>query len=138
MVDLKEKKIGEFKYIFYGVDVFSKMMFGSFIKTKHTDEIVREFMLKYVQSGGMLLDKLWSDCGGEFNSGMLKDLCESLGIEADTGPAYTLTSNAVVERHHAIVDRILEKMVEDRPGIDIQEALGWAIHLHNMYPRTYG
>ena len=61
----------------------------------------------------------------------------SLGIEADTGPAYTLTSNAVVERHHAIVDRILEKMVEDRPGIDIQEALGWAIHSH-MYPGTHG
>ena len=87
-VDLKEKKIGEYKYIFYGIDVFSKMMFGSFIKTKHTDEIVREFMLKYVQPGGMMPDKLWSDCGGEFNLRMLKDLCESLGIEADTGPAH--------------------------------------------------
>ena len=137
-VDLKEKNIAGFKFIFYGIDVFSKMMFGSFIKTKQTSEIVREFMIKYVQPGGMMPDKLWSDCGGEFNSAMLKDLCESLGIEVATGPAYTPTSNAVVERHHAVVDRILEKMIEERPGIDVQEALGWAIHSHNSYPGTHG
>ena len=113
-------------------------MFGSLIKSKHTSEIVREFMLKYVQSGGLMPDKLWSDCGGEFNSTMLKDLCENLNVEVATGPGYTPTSNAVVERHHAVVDRILEKMLEERPNIDAQEALGWALHAHNSYPGTHG
>ena len=96
-VDLKEKNLQGFKYIFYGIDVFSKLMFGSLIKSKHTSEIVREFMLKYVQSGGLMPDKLWSDCGGEFNSTMLKDLCENLNVEVAKGPGYTPTSNAVVE-----------------------------------------
>ena len=41
VVDLKEKKLQDFKYIFYGIDVFSKLMFGSLIKTKQTSEIVR-------------------------------------------------------------------------------------------------
>ena len=38
-------------------------------------------------------DKLWSDCGDEFNS----DLCEILNVEIATGPGYTPTSNAIVE-----------------------------------------
>ena len=137
-VDLKEKKLQDFKYIFYGIDVFSKLMFGSLIKTKQTSEIVRELMVKYVQGGGIMPDKLWSDCGGEFNSDMMKDLCENLNIEIATGPGYTPTSNAIVERHHAVVDRILEKMMEERPEMDPQEALGWALHAHNSYPGTYG
>ena len=137
-VDLKEKKLQDYKYIFYGIDVFSKLMFGSLIKTKQTSEIVREFMVKYVQGGGMMPDKLWSDCGGEFNSCMMKDLCENLNVEIATGPGYTPTSNAVVERHHAVVDRILEKMMEEKPEMDPQEALGWALHAHNSYPGTYG
>ena len=43
VVDLKDKKLEEFKFIFYGIDVFSKLMFGSFIKTKHTSKIVRVY-----------------------------------------------------------------------------------------------
>ena len=55
--------------------------------------------LNWFNNGGMMLDKVWSECDGEFNLGMLEDLCESLGIEVHT-------SNAVVERHYAFVDRI--------------------------------
>ena len=43
-------------------------------------------MTKYVQGGGMIPDKLWSDCGGEFTSTMMKDLCENLNIEITTSP----------------------------------------------------
>ena len=69
---------------------------------------------------------------------MMKDLCETLNVEIATGPGYTPTSNAIAERHHAVVDRILEKMLEEKPEIDPQDALGWAIHAHNSYPGTYG
>ena len=43
-------------------------------------------------------------------------------------------SNAVVERLHAVVDRILEKMLEEKLDMDPQEAPGWALHAHNSYP----
>ena len=67
-VDLKEKKLQEYTYIIYGIDMFSKLVFGSLIETKQTNKIVRELIVKYVQGGGMMPDKLWSDCGGESNS----------------------------------------------------------------------
>ena len=83
-------------------------------------------------------DKLWSDCGGEFNSVIMKDLCENLNLEIATGPEYTPTSNTIVEKYHAVVDRFLEKTLEEKPNMNPQEALGWAIHAHNSYPGTFG
>ena len=118
--------------------MFSKLIFGNVIKTKETKEIVREIMMKCVQGGGMIPDKLWSDCRGEFNSTMMKDLCENLNVEIATGPGYTPTSDAIVESHHAVVDRILEKILEEKPDMNLRDALGWAIHAHNSYPGTYG
>ena len=83
-----------------------------------TNEIVRELMVEYVQGGGMIPDKLWFDCGGEFNLVMMKELCESLNVEIATGPGNIPTSNAIVERHHTVVDRILEKMLEEKPDMN--------------------
>ena len=137
-VDLKDKTVGVFKFIFYGIDVFTRLMFGVFLKSKKTEEVVRAFMVRYVQSGGMIPNKLWSDAGGEFNSDMMKELCEALGIEPYTGPGYTPTSNALVERHHAVVDRIFEKLMEESPNMDPPVALGWAVHSHNTYPGQHG
>ena len=37
-----------------------------------------------------------------------------------------------------MVYRILKKMMEGKPEMDPQDALGWAKYAHNMYPRTYG
>ena len=41
-----EKKLQDYKYIFYKIDEFLKLIVGSLIKTKETKEIVREIMTK--------------------------------------------------------------------------------------------
>ena len=57
-IHLKEKKLQDYNYIFYGIDVFSKLILRSRMKTKETKEIIAEIMTKYVQGGGMIPDKL--------------------------------------------------------------------------------
>ena len=38
-------------------------------------------------------------------------MCENLNVEIATGPGYMPTSNAIVERHYAVIDRILKKIL---------------------------
>ena len=85
------KKLQDYNFIFYGIDVFSKLIFGSLIKTKGTKEIVTEIMTMYIQGGGRIPDKLWSDCGGKFNFTIMKDLCKTLNVGIVTGPGFTTT-----------------------------------------------
>ena len=132
------EKLEDYNYIFYGIYVFSKLIFGSLIKTKETKEIVSEITTKYIQGGGMIPDKLWSDCGGKFNSTMIKDLCKTINVKIVTGPGFTPTSNTIAERYRMAVYRILKKMIEEKREMDPQDALGWAIHARNIYPGTYG
>ena len=42
------KKLQDYNFLFYGIEVFSKLIFGSLIKTKETKEIVTEIMTKYI------------------------------------------------------------------------------------------
>ena len=71
--------------------MFSKLIFGSLIKTKETKEIVTEIMTRYIQGGGRIPDKLWSDCGGKFSFTIMKDLCKTLNVGIVTGPGFTTT-----------------------------------------------
>ena len=48
-----------------------------------------------MQEGGMIPDKLWSNCRGEFNKTMMKNLCENLNLEIATGIGYTPISNTM-------------------------------------------
>ena len=71
-----------------------------------------------------------SDNGGAFDNGLLRDVSELLNIKVLTSAAYSPWSNGIVERHNAVIENMLLKIVEDG-SCSVKNALIWAISAKN-------
>lgn len=72
-----------------------------------------------------------ADNGGEFGNEQYKDMCGNLNIEVVHTAAESPWQNGLCERNHAVVDRCLEKILEDNPNLTVEKALPWAINAKN-------
>ena len=79
-----------------------------------------------------------ADNGGEFANDLYREMCENLNIEVLNTGAESPWSNGLVERNHACVDLMLEKMLEDNPSMKIELALSSAVHAKNCQPMVFG
>ena len=82
--------------------------------------------------------RIWSDNGGEFSSEEMRDLADNLGIEVSTGAAFSPWMNGINERQHHVIDRMLEKMLFENPGMNREVALIWASNAKNSLQMQNG
>ena len=79
-----------------------------------------------------------NDNGGEFTAQEVREVKEILNVEDQTTGAESPWQNGLCEKNHAIVDTMLERMVEDYPETDEQVLLGWANMAKNSMQMVYG
>ena len=85
-----------------------------------------------------MLEKLYSDNGGEFNNSELQDMAENLNITVKTPPANDSPfSNGLVERHNAVLTETLLR-VRDEYKLDWETSLGWGINAKNVLQSVHG
>ena len=135
-LDLKERKVGNYKYILYGVDMFSSLVFAVFLKTKTSKEVVDKVFTFFAASGSCIPKKFYSDNGKEFCSEIFKEMCEMMGIEALTTAPYSPWSNGKVEKIHHIVDMIYDKVQSSHPHLSPETILSWACFAKNQWPSS--
>jgi len=135
-IDLKDKKVGPYKFILYGVDMFSSLVFAVFLKTKNTDEVVDNIFKYYAASGTCIPQYIYSDNGNEFCSNTFREMCEMLGIEPLTTAPYSPWSNGKVEKIHHIVDSIYDKVSSSHPQLSPQVVLSWSCFSKNQWPSS--
>ena len=58
-----------------------------------------------------------SDNGGGFNNELYKEMTELLNIEVLSTAGESLWSNGIAERHNAIIDNMLEKILEETSAL---------------------
>ena len=66
-MDLKEVKVGPYRYIFHMIDAFTRFAASFFITNKTPDTIVSNMCTSWVANYGRP-KKCWSDVRGEFNN----------------------------------------------------------------------
>lgn len=126
-----KKEIG----ILYIHDEFSKLIKGKVINDKNSNTIVKGIESKWIIGGGAGPGHpsrgFFSDNGGEFLNDDLIDFAAALDITIRMTAASGPWMNGSCERAHATVDRIVEKLLEDEPKMDLQKAVDLACFVKN-------
>ena len=73
-LDLKERRVGCYKYILYGVGTFNSLVFGVFLKSKSSQEVINKNFTFFAASGSCIPKKFYSDNGKEFCSETFKNV----------------------------------------------------------------
>ena len=129
--DGKKKGIG----ILYLHDEFSKLIKGQVINDKSKDTVIKGIENKWIIGGGTgpghPTRGFFTDNGGEFLNDDLIDFAAAMDISIKMTAASSPWMNGSCERNHATVDRILEKILEDDPKVELQKALDLACFVKN-------
>ena len=124
---IRDKK----KDILYLIDCFSRLTLAEMIKDKKAITIAEVVMRRWVGSGYPLPACLHSDNSGEFTGSMMISLAENLNCQVTTSAGRTPYQNGINERGHAVVDRMMEIIIEDNREITEEMALYWACYAKN-------
>ena len=111
------------------------MIKGKVINDKKRDTIIEGIESKWIigdgSGPGHPTRGFFSDNGGEFLNSDLIDFAGAMDISIRMTAAESPWMNGSCERNHATVDRILEKILEDDPKINLQKAVDLACFVKN-------
>ena len=125
------------KYILHMVDMYSRLTISCFIERKTPREVIDKIMEKWIGYFGVMRCIL-NDNGGEFTGNEIKEVKDILNVVDLTTGAESPWMNGLCEKNHALVDSMLERMIEDYPNIPDHVLLGWANMAKNSMQMVYG
>ena len=136
-MDLKFIKVsGKTHIILHMIDVFTRYSQATVIPNKVKETIVENVLKHWVSIFGTP-ETIISDNGGEFNNELLRDVAELLDTKVAATAGYSPWSNGVVERHNAVIENMILKIVSDS-SCSISNALVWAVSAKNALHNNRG
>ena len=136
-MDLKFIKVGEVTHtILHIIDVFTRFSAATVISAKRKVVIVDSILRIWVSTFGSPRT-IFSDNGGEFNNELLRDIAELINTKVLTTAAESPWSNGVCERHNAIIENMVLKIIETNK-CSVENALVWAISAKNALHNNLG
>ena len=80
---------------------------------------------------GFPLHGFFADNGVEFSNIKLDELTSKMGLTVKFGPAYSLWSNGLNERNHALADLTIKKLMEEKKTTLSDSLIKAAAWTHN-------
>ena len=121
--------------ILYMIDEFTKIIKGRAIKDKEPKTIAKALYDSWIIGDGLGPGRpktgFFADNGGEFVGKEFVEFANSLGVSVTHTAANAPHMNGSVERNHAIVDHIIEKIREDQPNVEFQKVIDTACMCKN-------
>ena len=112
-MDLKVFSLTKGIYFIHYIDLFTRFSKAIVIKSKEPKVVVDSFISTWIASGMGAPNKVLVDNGGEFDNPELLEAMEQFNIEVCATAAYSPWSNGICERNHAVVDLMVNKMLEE-------------------------
>ena len=136
-MDLKVVKNGSLCFIHF-INLFTRFSRAQVIHRKTTETVVNAFITSWTANGLGAPRKVLVDNGGEFDNPLYLEAMEQYNIEVCTIGASSPWSNGTCERNHAVIDFIVDKMLEEDPKMKIEVALADAISAKNSVQNHLG
>ena len=115
--------------ILHLVDHVSRLSLGCRLSSKNPEVIIKGIFKSWIQHRGAP-QKFLTDNGGEFMNEKFLSMCEKMNITVLTTAAESPWSNGLVERHNAVLEGMLNKVL-DETKCDYDTALAWCFHAKN-------
>ena len=128
--------VGKTFIILHMIDIFTRYSAGVIVKSKDKHVIVQSILKHWVAIFGTPIS-LFSDNGGEFNNGLLRDVAELLNTKVIATAAYSPWSNGIVERHNAVIENMISKTIHDT-NCSVETALLWSLCAKNSLLNNRG
>ena len=137
-MDLKVLSLTKGVYVIHFIDLFTRFSKAAVIKSKERKVVVDSFINTWIAAGMGASNKVLVDNGGEFDNPELLEAMEQFNIEVCATGAYSPWSNGTCERNHAVVDMMVNKMLEETPKLKLDIALAHAINAKNSLQNHNG
>ena len=138
VVAMDLKHFREKMYFIHFIDMFTRFCKAKVITRKLPEVVVKAFVMEWIAMGFGAPNKVLIDNGGEFNNPKYVDALEQYNVEPMATAANSPWSNGLCERNHKVVDTIVEKIVEENPGVDVDIALANAVSAKNSMMNNKG
>ena len=123
--------------ILHLIDHATRYSMACRLRNKRAETVVENTLNLWIRVFGSPSKYFITDNGGEFVNDELRELCEKFNFELNTTGAEASWSNGLVERHHAMLEDNVRKVMDDsRCSLDI--AISWATSAKNALGNVYG
>jgi len=133
-MDLKQLSTGEI--ILHVIDTVTRYTAATQVKNKTAEEIITKIFRSWIAIFGRPAEFL-TDNGGEFVNQSFNEMCQLYDIRICTSPAESPWSNGVVERHNAILGKMIES-VREETGCNLETAICWSVSSKNSLNNVQG
>ena len=133
-MDLKQLDSGE--WILHVIDTVTRFCMACKVDDKGAEEILTKLFRIWITVFGRPTEFL-SDNGGEFANQEFNEMCQLYDVEVRTSPAESPWCNGVVERHNAILGKMIES-VREETGCNLETAICWSVSAKNCLSNVQG
>lgn len=135
-MDLKVYDFAKGIYFQHMIDTHTRFSSAKVIRSKSKETLIEAIFTHWISILGRPR-RFMSDNGGEYNNANFQDMCEKLGVHVITTGAEAPWSNGIVERHHTLIARNVQK-IQEETNCRVETALAWAINSKNAMSNING
>ena len=107
------------------------MTLAEIIEDKRAETVTETVVRRWIGGGYGIPGAIHSDNGGKFTGKEMISVAENLNVTLTTTAGRTPYQNGQNERGHAVVDRMMESMMEENPSMDEELVLHWSVNAKN-------
>ena len=115
-------------YFIHFIDLFTRYSTAQVIQIKVPQVVVKAFITEWIAMELGAPNRVLVDNGGEFDNEIYIEAMEQYNVEPITTEANSPWSNRICERNHAVIDLVVQQMLEEQPKLELEIALSNAVN----------